>query len=151
MAQQEGGLQKSGYPSELFTSQAVGQAKTSSECSSVFSETFLLQVRGQVLLFNSEGRGLKVHSTLPKSRLLNYYFLGSRGRSQQTRPAPLLEVGLKSPWVGTTASAKLSIASIPLHNLLKPLTDIFKYVRCGLKTWSLSRVGSIIPSMEMRG
>lgn len=53
-----------------------------------------------VLLFILEGRGVSASSTLPTSRLLNYYFVGSRDRSQLTRPAPPVKVGLKSPWVG---------------------------------------------------
>lgn len=82
-------------------------------CCSLLSETFLLHAWGHGLLFNLEGRGINAYSTLPKSRLLNYYFLGSKDRSQQTRPAPFVKVSLESPWVGTTASAKVSMSICP--------------------------------------
>lgn len=112
-AQQESRLQKSGYSSELFRSQ-VQWVKTFIKVMLFFlSETFLLQAWGQVLLFNLEGRGMNAYSTLPKSRLLNYYFLDFKDRSQWTRPAPLVKVGLKSPWVGATVSTKVSMSICP--------------------------------------
>lgn len=110
---QEGGFQKSGYPSELSRSQAAEWVKTFIKVTLFFAETFLLQAWGQVFLFNLEGRGINAYSTLPKSRLLNYYFLGSKDRSQRTSPAPLVKVSLKSPLVGTTASAKVPMSICP--------------------------------------
>lgn len=105
-----------------------------------------------VLLFIFEGRGVSASSTLPTSRLLNYYFVGSRDRSQLTRPAPLVKVGLTSPWVGQTASTEVSWSLLltdgPSPNLFG---DTFTGEMWTENTSSLSRVGLIIPSLTGGG
>lgn len=110
-------------------------------CCSLLSETFVLQAWGQVLLFNLEGRGINAYSTLLKSRLLNYYFLGFKDRSQRT---------MKEPLGWHNCLCKGFYDHLSLYNLFKLNIDIFKCMRHGLTIWTLSRVGLIIPSLEVR-
>lgn len=105
-----------------------------------------------VLLFTLEGRGVSAYSTLPTSRLLNDYFLGSGGRSQLTRPAPFVQVGSKEPLGRQTASAKVSLSSL-LRRTRHKL--VWRYLHlCEMWTensLSLSRVGLIIPPLTGDG
>lgn len=77
-------------------------------------------------------QGINAHSNPPKPRPLNYYFLGSKDRSQQTRPFPLVKVGLK-PFGWHNCLCKGSYEHLSLYNLFKLNTDIFKCVRHRLK------------------
>lgn len=105
-------------------------------CCSLLSETFLLQAWGQVLLFNLEGRGINAYSTLLKSRLLNYYFLGFKDRSQRT---------MKEPLGWHNCLCKGFYDHLSLYDLFK-----LKCLRHGLNIWALSRVGLIMPFLEVR-
>ena len=105
-----------------------------------------------VLLFTPEGRGVSACSTLPTARLLNDYFLGSGGRSQLTRPAPFVKVGLKEPLGWQTASAKVSRSSL-LRQTRRKL--VWRHLHlCEMWTensLSLSRAGLIIPPLTGDG
>lgn len=85
--------------------------------------------------------GINAYSTLLKSRLLNYYFLGFKDRSQQT---------MKEPLGWHNCLCKGFYDHLSLYNLFKLNIDIFKCMRHGLKIWALSRVGLIIPFLEVR-
>lgn len=143
-------IPKISVSSELFPSQAVERVNTTIRLKLFSLRLFLFrpEARPSSSVWKAEEYVFILPS--PKSRLLNYYFPGSRDRSQWTRPAFFVKVGLKSPWVVQLPLQRFLQASVPLYNLLKLVTDIFKYVRCGLKIWSLFRVGSIFPSLELR-
>lgn len=116
LAQQEGGCQNQGYPSWILQIAGCGlkgvKISIDSMLSSVFSKICPLQACdywGVQILFLLVGRQVSAHSTLPTSRLLNYYFPGSkRDRSQLIRPAPFVKVGSKA----------LGLAKLPLQRFL---------------------------------
>lgn len=106
-------IPKISVSSELFPSQAVERVNTTIRLKLFSLRLFLFRPEARPSSSVWKAGEYVFILPSPKSRLLNYYFPGSRDRSQWTRPAFFCESRLKEPLGCATASAKVSTSICP--------------------------------------